>query len=263
MRRSKADKLARAYQDKIIAWRMGGDTVDQIRSKLQDEDLPPEALPGRTGMSRYVRKLDQAMEHLLRHRVAAAILGQDFDDAAEAKEARLNIELIGNVVMERLLDMDDEEAAKLSAKEIHEYAKLVDRLARARRTDALTTIALRKEMRTESADAAQTAPAPAAPAAKQASAGADWSDEQILRVQAKIAGVPYETWVEASGYRIVKQDDGTERLERCEDGVAAAASVPDPCDAALAAACGIEPPFPPSRERGGADPFGMIRDNSA
>lgn len=140
MRLSIVDKLANKYQDKIIAWQLHGGSAEQIRSHLQAEDLPPAALSGRTGMSLFLRQLDRAREHLLNDRVTSAALGRSFDEAAEAKAARLNIELIGNAVTERLLNTLKEETENLGLKEVHELAQVIYRLTCARRTDTLTTL---------------------------------------------------------------------------------------------------------------------------
>jgi hypothetical protein len=219
MRPSKVDKLEASWRHKIMAWRADGETVDQIRDKLSAENLPPEAMPGRTAISLYLRKLDQAMEIITRGQMAVARLGRSFEEYTEAREARLNIELLGNLVTERLIALRAEEAAKIDPKEIHEWAQVIHRLVRAERHDTLARIAARKAREKEAAQAAAAAP-------KKAPADIELTQERIFRTQAKLAGVPYELWVEVHGHRIVRHEDGSETVEPCAEGPLEPASGP-------------------------------------
>ena len=189
MRHSKIDKLPPEIRDQIAALRAAGKTVDEIMTALKALELPPGALPVRSGLAAHVQGLDRLAEKVQRGRAVAEALVRKLGDAPESRQARLNIELTHSLITDLMLaqneNEEDGQPVTLDPAKVHFLAKALDHLARAQRSDLHATLELRKEIAAEQNARVDKATAEVGHAAKEMGLSA----ERIAELQAKVAGL--------------------------------------------------------------------------
>jgi hypothetical protein len=136
-RRSKIDNLAQEYRDKIVAWRVDGATIDELRDRLLAEPLPPDAVPRHAAMGVHVQRIDAVIADAVRSRAIATAIGREAADG-DAPVAALNLELMQNEILGLLMRRREENADPLSPKETEHLAAALQRLSAGSRNVAKT-----------------------------------------------------------------------------------------------------------------------------
>lgn len=185
-RPSKIDKLPPEIRDLIGDLRERGYTLDEIMDHLHRLDgVEPGDLPSRSGLGRHIQGLDQLSERLHRSRTVAEALVRKLGDAPEARQTRLNIELMHSVITELFMaEADDEGKVVMDAGAIANLSKALDHLTRAAERDADATIKLRKEF---AAEAAKKVDAVVKEAAKAGERGL--TAERVNQLRRELAGM--------------------------------------------------------------------------
>lgn len=146
-RPSKIDRLPPEIREEIAALREKGYTLDEILGHLRALDIPPESQPSRSGLGRHIQGLDALAERLQKHRAVAEALVRRLGTAPESKSARLNIELMHDIITRlQMAEGEDGEGGKVTfeAADVHFLSKALDHLARAEKNDVETILKLRE-----------------------------------------------------------------------------------------------------------------------
>ncbi len=188
-RPSKIGRLPDEIRDQIAAMRGRGHTIDEIMAHLRALDLPPDALPARSGLGMHIQGLDRLAEKVNKTRAIAEALVRRLGDAPESRQARLNIELMHGIVTDVALAVADQEEdgkpVTLEPAQVHFLAKSLDHLARAARADQEATLRLRQEMAREQNKRVEAAASGVAEIAREGGLSA----ERIAELQARVAGL--------------------------------------------------------------------------
>lgn len=171
-RPSKMDQLPPELREAIEAlWTSQRYTLDQLQGFLADltsgkrsmlppelaaaPAVPPDALPGRSGLHAHLQGLDKVAEKLHRSRAVAEALVKKLGDAPEDRVARLNIELLHGAIMDLFLAAGDGEGGETAGpvtfdpEAVMLLGKALKDLAAAKKADAETILRLRKEAAAE------------------------------------------------------------------------------------------------------------------
>jgi len=177
-RPSKMDMLPDGLREAIAAlWTSERYTLDQIRDHLAAlaegrrnmlppelqaaPAVPPDALPGRSGLHAHLKGLDKMAEKVNRSRAVAEALVRKIGDAPEDRMARLNIELLHSAIMDLFMAAGDAEggegagAVTFDPEAVMLLGKALKDLASAKKADAETTLKVRKEALADAAKAAK------------------------------------------------------------------------------------------------------------
>lgn len=158
-RPSSIDRLPKEVREAIGRLREGGCTIDEILAELAKF----EARVSRSALGRHVQKLDEIGERMRRSRDMAEALTAKFGEDPDNRVARLNLELLHNVVFQTLTtaadagdegpteDNGDGEPLVLSPKDAKLLSETLRNLATAQKSDADRTIVMRREMAKEAA----------------------------------------------------------------------------------------------------------------
>ena len=161
-RLSSIDAMPEEIRGEIGRLRMQGCTIDSILQHLRAMYAAP---PSRSALGRHIQGLDKLGEKMRRSRDVAVALVRELGDAPESTAARINIELMHNVVLDLFtanadgMDVDAGAGAALAGNPegVMMLAKALDHLTRASKTN-VDFIALAEKRATERAkkDAAKT-----------------------------------------------------------------------------------------------------------
>lgn len=185
-RLGKIDRMPREIREEIGRLREAGRTLDEIMAALHGLEAPDIS---RSGLGRYVKRLDRMGERLRQSRqVSEALVGQ-LGDRPGDQVARLNIEMMHTFISDLLFaaDEDGEEGdAKraivtnpMAAKLI---AEAVERLSKAQRLNQDFVLKTRQE-------AAAQAQREAAKAVEKEGRAQGLSNATIAKIKATIFGV--------------------------------------------------------------------------
>lgn len=172
-RPSKMDQLPDGLRAGIEAlWTSQRYTLDQLQGFLADltsgkrsmlppeladaPAVPPDALPGRSGLHAHLQGLDKLAERLQRGRAVSEALVRKLSDAPEDRLFRLNVELLNNAVTDIFLAMEEGENGRpvtLDPEVIMLLGKALKDAAAAKKADTETTLKIRKEALAEAAKA--------------------------------------------------------------------------------------------------------------
>ncbi len=154
-RASKVTKLPPEIRELIGELCRNGRSLDDIIAKLREMNLPPDDLPSRSGLGRYLQQCTSITEELHRQRVVAEMLVNRFGDEADSKTARLNIALMQGL-LNKLMFTEDGEIATLSAEEALMLSKSIQALTSASKADAQRVIQVRQQTLKDAAKAAES-----------------------------------------------------------------------------------------------------------
>lgn len=188
--RSKISRLPPEIRDKVADLHLAGRSHDEILTHLTQLGLPPDVLPHRSNLSRYIMKMDVMAAEVQQSRDLAKILVDRLGDAPETRQARLNIELLHGALTEifhaRAAKRDEEDAPIiLSPAQIYLLCKSLDHLTHAQQTDQESTFNLRVRIVAEQNQRVEAAAAEVAQVAKEEGLSA----ERVALLKAKIAGL--------------------------------------------------------------------------
>lgn len=135
------DELPEEIRAEIGRLRIQGATIDRIVEHLRTLH---GAAVSRSAMGRHVQKLDRIGERLKRSRAVAEALVRELGEQPESRTARLNIELMHNVILDLHMkaaegeDVDEGGAAALAGNPegAMMLAKALDHLTKASKADA-------------------------------------------------------------------------------------------------------------------------------
>ena len=149
-RPSKVAKLPADVREKIATLRDEGHTLDEIMLHLAKIGLDEDGMPSRSGLHRHVQNLDALAEIITTTRATAETLARRPDDPGAADRGlQLNVELLHGLTTRLVAKTAAGESGTFTAKEIGFLAGAVKSLAGAMRSDAMTKMAIREEMRKE------------------------------------------------------------------------------------------------------------------
>jgi hypothetical protein len=140
-RPSSIDQMPEEIRSEIGRLRMQGCTIDAIVAHLQT--LYGTA-PSRSALGRHIQGLDKLGEKMRRSRQVAEALVQELGDAPESTAARMNVELMHNVILDLFMhDADGAEGVDEIGKAalagnpegVMMLAKALDHLTRASKTN--------------------------------------------------------------------------------------------------------------------------------
>jgi len=149
-RPSKIDRAPAEVREAIGKLRGDGHTIDEILVHLAKMGLDDDGMPSRSGLHRHVQGLDALAETISRGRTIAEALVRRLGDAPEGRQARLNIELMHNVVTQLVAAAGDNEGTvKFDAKEVQFLTRSLANLASAQKSDVEVTLRLKRELAAE------------------------------------------------------------------------------------------------------------------
>jgi len=149
-RPSKVDRLPPEIREKIAALRDDGHTLDEIMQHLGKIGLDADGMPSRSGLGRHVQNLDSLAELINQQRRTAEVLARRPDDPGAAdRSLQLNVELMHGLLTRLVAASSVGDDATMSAKEIGFLSRSLQALASAQRADAVTKMAIRKDMQVE------------------------------------------------------------------------------------------------------------------
>lgn len=180
-RPGKVDRLPPELRDLIGDLRSRGSTIDEIMTKLRE--LDPDVDIGRTGLATYLQRWAKMRERLLHSRGAAdAIMEQLGKDGGDDRVARMNIQMLHAGIME-LQNGEDGEPVQLDPKSAMMVSAALRNLVMAKKADQESTMALRRELAREAAEALTKAE-------KSAAAGGSVDPAAVIRhIRETIYGV--------------------------------------------------------------------------
>lgn len=139
-RPSKIDRLPKEIREEIGRLRDAGRTLDEIMAALRALDAGEEI--SRTGLGRYVQRLDRMGERLRRSRQMAEALSRQLGDQPGDQVARLNMEALHSFLSDALLAADEEgeagdkaRAALTNPMGAKLFAEALERLSKAQRNN--------------------------------------------------------------------------------------------------------------------------------
>lgn len=186
-RPSKIDRLPKEIREEIGRLRDAGRTLDEIMAALRALDAG-EGI-SRTGLGRYVQRLDRMGERLRRSRQMAEALSRQLGDQPGDQVARLNMEALHSFLSDALLAADEEgeagdkaRAALTNPMGAKLFAEALERLSKAQRNNQDFVEKLRRQV----ADEAQRA---AAKAVEKEGRAQGLSNATIARIKASVFGV--------------------------------------------------------------------------
>lgn len=181
-RQSSIVRLPPEIKERIGVLFAQGHTLDEILEALAALDVRVS----RSALHRHKQHIDKIGERLARSRETAEVLVERFGQGLESKTARLNIELIQDVIMQIMAreagEDDDDGKGPETPMGAMLLAKAVEHLTKAARHDAELTIKIREQ-------AAAEARAKAAASAEAASKQLGLNAEQAAFIRAEILGV--------------------------------------------------------------------------
>ena len=149
-RPSKIDKLPVEIREQIAKLRDDGHTLDEIMVHLAKIGLDEDGMPSRSGLHRHVQNLDALAEIITTSRASAEALARRPEDPGAADRGlQLNVELLHGLTTRLVAKTAAGEGGTFNAKELGFLAGAVKSLAGAARADAMTKMAIRKELRDE------------------------------------------------------------------------------------------------------------------
>ena len=181
-RQSSIKRLPPEIKERIGTLFASGFTLDEILDALAEQNIKVS----RSALHRHKQHIDKIGERLARSRETSEMLVERFGQGLESKTARLNIELIQDVIMQIMAkedgEHDDDEKGPGTPMGAMLLAKAVEHLTKAARHDAELTIKIREQA---AAEARAKAAESAATASKQLGLTAD----QAAFIRAEILGV--------------------------------------------------------------------------
>jgi hypothetical protein len=178
--------MPREIREEIGRLREAGRTLDEIMAALRGIEAPPVS---RSGLGRYVQKLDKLGERLRRSRQMAEALARQLGDAPGDQVARLNMEALHSFLSDALLAADEEGKAGEEARAVIQspmgaklFAEALERLSKAQRLNQ--DFVERMERR-----AAERAQRQAAAAIEKEGRAQGLSNATIERIKAGVFGV--------------------------------------------------------------------------
>jgi len=153
-RPSKIDRLPQEVREKIGELRTAGHTIDEIMAHLKKLDLPDGSLPARSGLGSHILELDKMLQEALEARAFAEAMKKRVGEEPESRLGALNAEFLQIAIFKLNRAVATGQAENFDAKEILAMARAHESLERAIKTNAETTLKLRREAKAESAEAA-------------------------------------------------------------------------------------------------------------
>jgi hypothetical protein len=178
---SKVDRLPEPVRDLVGQLRRQGRTIDEIMAKLAELDLPPEDVPSRSSVGRFVKQAGAIAEEMRRQRQIGEILVESHGREADTRTSRINIGLAQGLLT-RLMFTEDGEKATLDAKEAHFICASIQSLASAAKADTEREMKLR-------AEAERKTKAAAAKAVESVAREQGLSADTVAAIRARILGV--------------------------------------------------------------------------
>lgn len=177
---SKIALLPPEIRDMIARLRREGHSIDEIRAELRQLDLPPGALPTRSGFCKYINRLDREGAEERNARAVAGMLTEKIAGMPQSRRMQRNIELleilIARLTAAAMAEFEKGAAATLAPERIHTLAKALESLLRSHRAEIDASLLVRKEK--------VAATKKAKPAEEEG-----LSAERIAFLKAKIAGL--------------------------------------------------------------------------
>lgn len=149
-RKSTIQRLPAEVRELIGRLRERGRTIDEILAKLGELEVDVS----RSALGRHVQRIDAIAGQLREQRAVAEAIVARLGDAPESRVARLNIELMHNVVM-KLVVGEDGTPVSLDAKEAMFVASSLQKLAAASKTDVDRELKIRQETAKKAAAAVE------------------------------------------------------------------------------------------------------------
>jgi hypothetical protein len=131
-RPSKIDRLPGEFREAIGRLRTQGHTIDEILAHLRSLGV---ADVSRTGLGEHIQKLDKVGERIRQSRAVAAAVIEKYGDAGEDKLARVNIELMHDVVFRLQTAEEDGEPVQLSTLDAQRLSATLRNLQTSARAD--------------------------------------------------------------------------------------------------------------------------------
>jgi hypothetical protein len=123
--------------------------------------IPPEAIPGRSGLHDHFAKVKKAAERVRRSQMAAEALAREVGDAGEDKLARANFQMLHTAVHEIFMaaeggeDDGDGDRPALDPKSAMMLSITLEKLEAAKKKNADLRVQIRKEVAEEAAGAVE------------------------------------------------------------------------------------------------------------
>lgn len=185
-RLAKIDRMPREIREEIGRLREAGRTLDEILAALRALEAPGIS---RSGLGRYVQKLDRMGERLRRSRQMAEALARQLGDQPGDQVARLNMEALHSFLADALLAADEDgeqgdaaRAAIQSPMGAKLFAEALERLSKAQRLNQDFVERLERQ-------AAERARREAGAALEKAARAQGLSNATIERIKADLFGV--------------------------------------------------------------------------
>lgn len=171
-RPSKVDQLPDALREGIEAlWASGRYRLDDLlgflnalaegrRADLPPEladapAVPPDALPGRSGLGAHLQGYSRLAERMRRSRDVAAALVKEVGQAPEDRLTQMNYELLQGVILDLFNGGEEGGPVTFDPEAVMLLGKALKDLSAARKADIDTTLRLRREFAAEAAKAAE------------------------------------------------------------------------------------------------------------
>jgi hypothetical protein len=145
-RRSAIDRLPGDIRELIGRLRQDGKTIEEIRGKLLELDVEVS----KSALARHTQRLDVIGEQIRRSRWVGEALIQRLGDAPEARQARVNIELMHSLIME-LLAGEGDEPVQLTPQSAMLLSDALAKLARAHHSDVDRELKIRQSFAKDAA----------------------------------------------------------------------------------------------------------------
>jgi hypothetical protein len=184
-RTSTIDQLPKPVRAKIAQLRDKGRTIDEILAVLETL-LNDAQVPSRSALGRHLKKQEQVTARIRQSRQMVEAIAKSFGDKQTSDIARMNMELMHDIILRVLMITDDEgNAALVDPKDIMFLATAMEKNTKASKADFDQQLAAAREMerRLATEDAAEQA---AATAKKKG-----LSSDTINAIKASILGVEH------------------------------------------------------------------------
>ncbi|HUZ74904.1 MAG TPA: phage protein Gp27 family protein [Stellaceae bacterium] len=132
-RKSKIDRLDPAIQRAVEELRARGRSCDEVLAHLRALDLPPDAIPVRSGVIAHLSKLDAMVAEARKRRLVVAALTPAAGEVPP--QMRHILELFMSAASDLLMSS---ESGTLDPESLHDLAKAMDHAARAAKTVVTT-----------------------------------------------------------------------------------------------------------------------------
>jgi hypothetical protein len=186
-RPSKIDRLPPEIREEIGRLRDKGRTLDEIMAALRGLDAAEDI--SRSGLGRYVQRIDRMGERLRRSRQMAEALARQLGDQPGDQVARLNIEALHSFLSDALLAADEDGEQGDATRAVIQspmgaklFAEALERLSKAQRLNQDFVEKMRRQV-------AEEAQRNAASAVEKEGRAQGLSNATIAKIKATIFGL--------------------------------------------------------------------------